>query len=245
MHYFIWNGMDSRTMGLIVGTLPALERGQERVEQVTIPGRRGQVTFLEGADILESVARTCSVYAVNDRSYYACMDWLRGEGEAVFSNEPDRVYYARIIEAVSFQPDGNSLRKADIVFLCDPYKGQWPKEPNISLSTSVNVYNPGDVAARPIITMPPVTENSIGVLTISRTVGGATVSNSYEFHYKNVSHFELNCETGLCRSNLGLDAGEIFDPTNSGIPEFPKGACTISAAGFTDSIAIEPRWRWV
>jgi phage-related protein len=238
-------------MGLLVSVLPAIERAPERVEQVTIPGRRGAVTILEGADILEPIARTCSVYARNDRSYRACLDWLRGEGEAVFSNEPDRVYYARIIEAVSFQPDGNSLRKADIVFLCDPYKGQYPKENNISLTDSVEVFNPGDVAAKPIITMPPVEppaeegEDSIGVITISRTVDGETVSSAYEFHYKDVTHFELNCETGLCRSNLGFESGDIFDPMNSGLPEIPTGACTITATGFTNSIAIEPRWRWV
>lgn len=225
-------------MGLLVSVLPAIERAPERVEQVTIPGRRGQVTFLEGADILEPLARTCSVYARNDRSYRACLDWLRGEGEAVFSNEPDRRYFARIIEAVSFQPDGNSLRKADIVFLCDPYKGQYPPEASISLTDSVEVFNPGDLDAYPIITMPPVVQNGVGQITIG--------THGYEFAYKaDITHFELDCETGLCRSSLGLDAGEIFNPINSGIPSLPKGACTITATGFTNSIAIEPRWRWV
>lgn len=245
MSYFIWKGVDSRTMGLLVGVLPAIERGQERVEQIIVPGRRGVVTFTEGADILEPLARTCTVYAQNDRSYYACMDWLRGEGEAVFSNEPDRVYYARIVEAVRFQPDGNSLRKADIVFLCDPYKGQWPKEPNISVTSyatqgsavAVDVYNPGDVAARPIIHMPPVTSGSVGQITIG--------TQTYEFSYKeNVTNFMLDCESGICLTNLGYDS-DIFQPTNSGVPTIPKGTSAVTAVGFSAGIVIEPRWRWV
>lgn len=242
MNYFIWNGVDSRTMGLMVGQLPPIARAQERVEQVTIPGKPGQVTFIEGDDVYEPLLRDCKVYGINDGSYRKALSWLRGSGTVIFSNELDRRYFARIVEGVQFEPYGNSLRAANIAFLCEPYKGQWPEESGVTVANDVTVtlYNPGDVPAKPIIHMPPVdSEAGIGVVTIN--------GYAYNFFYdENVDQngFQLDAESGILGTSYGYSA-TIFVPQDIGLPVLRKGSNIIEVSGFTGSVVIEPRWRWV
>lgn len=237
MNYFIWNGTDSRTMALIVSQLPPIERAPERAEQVTIPGKAGAVTFLEGEDIYEPILRECKVFAINDGSYRPCLAWLRGSGTVVFSNEPDRQYFARIMEGVKFEADGNSLREATIPFLCEPYKGQWPPESRVTIDNddTVTVYNPGDVPAKPVIYMP----NIDGEATI--TINGEVYTF---FHGNETQGCLLDAESGIL--SIGTEySATIFVPQMNGLPVLKKGNNTITVGGFTDAVVIEPRWRWV
>ena len=244
MHYFIWNGIDSRTMGLMVGQLPPLQRAEERVEQVTIPGKPGAVTFIEGDYIYEAVRKDCKVYAKNEEDYRKCFKWLQGTGKVIFSNEPDRVYTGRISSAVVFQRYDNSLRTATISFICEPYKGQWPPESGISIANGATkqIVNPGDIPSKPIIHMPAV----------DATAGTAVISidgNIYNFFHDadggaDNNGFSLDSETGILNTPSGYNS-TIFVPQVLGLPTLPVGASTIEVSGFTAGIVIEPRWRWI
>ena len=37
--YFIYNGIDSREMGVIITSMPPVIRAEKRVDTITIPGR--------------------------------------------------------------------------------------------------------------------------------------------------------------------------------------------------------------
>ena len=52
--FFIWNGIDCRSMGIIMRGPAAIVRPEERVQHVTIPGRSGDLTELEGENIYNS-----------------------------------------------------------------------------------------------------------------------------------------------------------------------------------------------
>ena len=58
--YFVWNNIDSRTMGLISKAHAPIVRPEERVQHVAIPGRSGDLTELEGNDIYNSYIQTVS-----------------------------------------------------------------------------------------------------------------------------------------------------------------------------------------
>ena len=47
--YFIFKGMDSRTMDVRMSGPAPIVRGEERVSHVTIPGRPGELTLTEGS----------------------------------------------------------------------------------------------------------------------------------------------------------------------------------------------------
>ena len=48
MAYFIYNGKDSRDMGVILESLPPITRPKRRMETLTIPGRNGTLCIDEG-----------------------------------------------------------------------------------------------------------------------------------------------------------------------------------------------------
>ena len=52
--YFVWNGADSRSMGIITKAHAPLIRPEERVNHVQIPGRSGDLTETEGKNIFNS-----------------------------------------------------------------------------------------------------------------------------------------------------------------------------------------------
>ena len=47
--FFIWNGIDCRSKGVIMRGPAAIVRAEERVKHVEIPGREGDLTETEGA----------------------------------------------------------------------------------------------------------------------------------------------------------------------------------------------------
>ena len=47
--YFIYNGIDSRMMGVIVTAMPPTVRAAQRVESVKVPGRSGSLHETDGS----------------------------------------------------------------------------------------------------------------------------------------------------------------------------------------------------
>ena len=48
MGWFHFKGKDSRDFGILISAAPEKVRAERRVEQVTIPGRSGELTMDEG-----------------------------------------------------------------------------------------------------------------------------------------------------------------------------------------------------
>lgn len=219
--YFIWNGADSRTRGMWINALPDIIRPEERVEYVTIPGRRGDVSLIEGKDIYNAYEKQCIITVKTDEDYSYLLGWLRGSGKVIFSNEPDREYDARIV-SVQFQRIGNSLRRGLITFHCQPYKAQVPHEKNLTVSSLVTVYNPGDVEAKPLVVL-------TGTGQVSISIGKKVMQ------FTNLTgSIQIDCDAEIMTLPLEW-IGEYLT--------IPKGYSTINV---TNCIAdIEPRWRWL
>ena len=88
--WFLWNGKDSRQMGLVISTPPRMVPA-ERVESITIPGRPGAVLRTEGVGVYDPYVLTVRAANRSTASLGTILSWLRGSGELVFSTEPDRV----------------------------------------------------------------------------------------------------------------------------------------------------------
>ena len=59
--FFIWNGIDCRSRGVIMRGPAAIIRAEERVKHVEIPGRAGDLTETDGADIFNSYIQTVTI----------------------------------------------------------------------------------------------------------------------------------------------------------------------------------------
>lgn len=234
--WFIWNGMNSDAMGLWISKLPKITRAPERYEQVEIPGRAGKLTLLEGDDVYDDYVKEVSVQTVNwNPLLHEVINKLRGEGDMVFSNEIDRVYHGRIAPEVAFERLGNSLLQAKIQIITEPFKrNRYEAKDRISSSDSViNIYNPGDVASRPYVSVTGV-GNYTGI-----TIGG--VSMGFD---SLTGTIDIDCDAEVI-TYLNSGVREIW--TGSYIGEFwkiPVGASQIAVTGGA-SIVLDPKWRWV
>lgn len=230
MPWFLWNNVDSRTMGLWVSQLPAPTRAAERVQEVTIPGRAGTLTLKAGENVHEGYVKECVVTAPWASDFTALLDWLTGDGMVVFSNEPDRVYWAHLAGEVKFDRISNSLKQATIPFYVHPHKGQYPPESDIALNASGSVRNPGSVAAMPILT-----------LTFTESCSVAVGGNEMTFtHTGNAAEETITVD---CDAEIVTDGNGIWEGDVTGA--FLRLAPGQNEITLTDCTAIiKPRWRW-
>lgn len=224
MPWFNWKNRNSYAEGLWISKLPKITRAKERYQEVTIPGRAGSLMLLEGDDVYESYVKESTVICPNNRSVQKYLEWLRGSGEVIFSNEPDFVYEARIANEVEFERVGNSLLQAKVKFFVQPYKHRrHPEGDTILIATASTIYNPGNVASRPQVTV----NGSSSV-----TIAGQTMT----FGGQATDRLVVDCDAGIV-----LLSGEIFTGTVSGdFWRIPPGSSQVTGA-----CTIFPRWRWV
>ena len=78
--FFIWNGKDCRSMGIIMRGPAAIIRPEERVKHVEIPGLSGDLTETEGQNIFNSYIQTVSISVRGGFRVSKVYEWLRGAG---------------------------------------------------------------------------------------------------------------------------------------------------------------------
>lgn len=169
-YYFEWNGVRSDTKGIRLQEMPHIIRPQERVEHVTLPGRTGELTLTEGADIYESYIQTIPLIIDNAADVAAAEAWLRGDGYVTFSCQPTLKQRARVINSVDFHKHSRNSNwwVATVQFYCFPLKEPKTAMAQEVTSSGTTVTNNGSAVSRPKITI----EGS-GNITLS--AGGKTL----------------------------------------------------------------------
>ena len=154
--YFIWKGIDCRAMGVKLQGPVAIVRPEERVEHITIPGRSGDMTQLEGDPeedelIFNSYIQTVTIMVQGWSRVREVYKWLRGAGYVTFHGEPDRRQKARIIGAVTLNKHSRNLDwwVGEVQFYCQPLKEKLTDD-KATLSAAGNVDAEGDVTAKPL-----------------------------------------------------------------------------------------------
>lgn len=228
--YFIWNGRDSRVMGVIVQSYPPIIRPPERVIQQTIPGRAGTLTITEGPDVYDSYIKQFVIGLRPGADAQAVSAWLRGAGQMVFGNEPQFAYTGRILAAVQFDKIGSwRLKTAGVQLYTHPFKQQNPPEAALTVSSATeSLYNPGDVGARPLLQI-----GTGGAVSIQ--LGGTSLSIPSA-----PAGLVIDCEAGAM-----LSGGSVWTGAWEG--EFLYIAPGVNAVAISGggSITLTPRWRWV
>lgn len=232
--WFQFNGIDSRDMGLWVSMLPSIQRPKERTATVDVYGRAGSLTLIEGRDIYEEYDKTCSVLVISEADFLRLHQWLRGSGEVIFSNEPDRIYSCRISSEVDFKKLSNDLKQADITFTVYPFKRSTIPPAEIAITGPTTIKNPGDIVSRPVVT---ITGTGNMILTVNG--GELTVVGDAE----ETGAYILDSATEFC-TNQG---GENLSARVTG--DYPvlvpgENAVSFSGEGVT-SVKIKPVWWYL
>lgn len=150
-NYFVWKGTDSRSMGIILSDPIPIIRPEERVEHIQIPGRSGDLTELEGEAVFNSYIQTVSLIVRGGYRIREIYNWLRGSGYVTFSGDPDKRQPARVVGAVTLQKHSRNLDMwvGEVQFYCQPMKERLEDVSEV-LTSQTNVYNRGDVLAKPL-----------------------------------------------------------------------------------------------
>lgn len=134
MNYLIWKNIDSRTLkGLIISELPPITKPPMRVQETTIDGVDGSIIEDLGYEaydkqILIGLSRNFDIDEI--------IKYFSGEGNIVFSNEPDKYYKAKIIEQIDYERLVR-FRTATIKFKVQPFKYKYLEDADVLTSESV------------------------------------------------------------------------------------------------------------
>jgi phage-related protein len=234
--YFIWNGIDCRSMGVWLQGPVAIVRPEERVRHVEIPGRSGDLTETEGEYIYNSYIQTATILVKGGYRVRDVYAWLRGAGYVTFSGEPDRRQKARIIGAVTLNKHAYNLDwwVGEIQFYCQPLKEKLQEETVTITSSGSTIRNNGDVECYPLIKAVPslsllgiAVGDKPGLIITGQTSGSAIWIDSATMEIWNADR-----------------SATITEKSSGNFPVLQPGSNIITFAGIS-SIEIEKRERFL
>ena len=233
--YFIWNGKDCRSMGVMLqGPVPII-RPEERVQHVEIPGRSGDLTELEEEQIYNSYIQTVTIQVQGGYRVRDIFNWMKGAGYVTFHGEPDRKQAARIIGAITLNKHSRNLDwwVGEAQFYCQPLKKLLTEVPVTITSSGSTVMNAGDVKSKPKITATASgTSMSITVGGKTLTISGLTSGNDY------IIDSEI---TEVCTA----DRSALLTENSQGdFPRLAQGSNTITGSGWS-KLVIDRRERFL
>ena len=230
-HYFKWNGTDSRTKHIRVPNRIPIIRPEERVQRITIPGRSGELTETEGENVYNSYIQTIEISVDGLANVHDVETWLKGEGQVVFDNQPQRSQKARIQGVVTLEKHSRNVDKwkGTVQFYCDPIKKD-TAESNITITSSgTTVNNPGDMTAYPLIAI-----TGSGAITISAGGNTLTIPDC-------TSGWVVDSENEWILSGT-TPQGNVC---SGNFPVLKPGSNTIAFTGSITSLVITPRFRYM
>lgn len=122
MNTIFWKGVFSTTIeGLLISELPPITKPPLRVKETTIDGRDGSVIEELG---YSSYDKSITIGLHGNFNINKVIKYFTGEGEIIFSNEPDKVYTAKIVDQIDY----NRLlrfRTAVVKFRVQPFKHKY------------------------------------------------------------------------------------------------------------------------
>lgn len=229
MGWFHFKGKDSRDFGILISAAPEKVRAERRVEQVTIPGRSGELTMDEGTYAPYVLSVECSTRGSENLD--EILAWLDGAGELILCTEPDKVFRASIY---------NKISVADMIYLYNSFLLQFRVQPfkysvnaagdALELTAPTTIRNSGTVYSEPLITVygsGDITLNINGNPYPLRNVdGNITIDSEMMEVFK-----------GSTNQNSKYGGAEF--------PRFEVGQNEIRWTGNVSKIKIQPRWRWL
>ena len=231
MNYIIWNNKDSRDInGLLICELPPITKPQMRAKETVVDGVDGSIIEELG---YESYDKTIAVGLRVGADIDEISEFFTGNGDIVFSNEPNKYYRARIIKSIDYARLLR-YRVAKVTFRVQPFKYNRVEEEIVANvdRQSVVVENIGNHTAKPIITIK-------GSGTVELSVNGSAIC-TYTFP---------EGEDTVILDSEKQDAyfGSVLKNRNM-VGDFPileKGNNTLSWSGTVNSIRISRYSRWL
>jgi phage-related protein len=233
MNFITLNGIRSDSVkGLLISELPPVVKPQQRTEIEEIDGRDGDIVTKLGYSAYD---RTMLIGLHGDFDIDDVIRFFDSEGEAVFSNEPDKLYKYQILDDIEFERLIR-FRKAKVSFHVQPFKYsavERIKTINAETEDSFRVLNSGNTVARPRITI-----TGSGTINLSLNNHQMFVINLGNEGYITIDTEEMNAYKGsVLKNRLVTGNYDNFALT--------LGMNVISWTGDVDAVSIEKYSRWI
>ena len=119
MNSIIWKGVSSTSIqGLLICELPPITKPEMRTKETIIDGRDGSIIEELG---YASYVKTITIGLHGNFDIDKIIKYFTGEGDIIFSNEPDKVYKAKICGRIDYTRLLR-YRQASIPFMVQPFK---------------------------------------------------------------------------------------------------------------------------
>lgn len=231
MNFINWKGKDSREIkGLLICDLPPITKPKMRVKETIIDGVAGSIIEELG---YESYDKTISVGLKIGADVDEIIEYFTGNGNIVFSNEPNKYYRASIINGIDYARLSR-YRVAKVTFRVQPFKydNEEIEIYNIGNGQEMTVTNIGNHTSKPLITIK-------GTGTVELSVNGNMICR-YDFPSE---------ENTVILDSEKQDAylGDVLKNRNM-IGDFPvleKGINKLSWSGTVERIGIKRYSRWL
>jgi predicted phage tail component-like protein len=196
MNFITLNGIRSDSVkGLLISELPPVVKPQQRTEIEEIDGRDGDIVTKLGYSAYD---RTMLIGLHGDFDIDDVIRFFDSEGDAIFSNEPDKLYKYQILDDIEFERLIR-FRKAKVSFHVQPFKYsavERIKTINAETEDSFRVLNSGNTVARPRITI-----TGSGTINLSLNDHQMFIINLGNEGYITIDTEEMNAYKGSVLKN--------------------------------------------
>lgn len=243
MHKITFNGTASDTLGVRIERSPRIIRPRRKSDVVTIPGRNGDIVFMQDAwnnyiqpyEIFFGTGADLSAETAAD----AVSTWLHSASDYARLEdtfEPDIYRLAYYTEETDIENALTEYGRTTIRFNCRPERFLKSGETAVTISSSGgSVTNPTKFAAKPLIR---VNGSGNGTLTIAGT------NKTYSVSLTGISSYiYLDCdEQNAYRTAADNQNAKVTITQGGDFPRLESGTNTISWTGSVTSVVITPRW---
>lgn len=234
--YIILNNKDSRSIkGLLISSLPPISKPPIRTRIETVDGRDGDIVTTLGFEAYDKPIKIGLTY---NYDIDEIIEYFNSSGEVIFSNEPDKYYRYAIYEQIDFEKL-IKFKTAEVVLHVQPFKFSTIEKPQTftvsSSPANLNVYNAGNIYARPIITI-----TAIGDVALS--LNGSEILN-IEFG-ETAQTIIINCEELNAYDEQNILLNRLVAGNYDNI-KLNKGSNEIGLTGNVSSLTINKYSRWI
>ena len=214
--------------GVIPVRRPDIPAPEERIEEISVPGRDGILTSSEGLyDTIVIPVEMNFMCSKRDWSgvYRKAKKWLSGSGKLRFSDDPGYFYKALFCRVTSTERTSWRIGKFTAEFTCDPYI--YSDEGEKEFEASDSIYNPGAVC-HPLYR---IAGEGLCTLTV----------NGYEFTANVGQEIIIDSDRQISYKNDGqsLNTDVTGDYAKLWLP--PGDNTVTGSDGF--AVSITPKWR--
>ncbi len=231
--YIIFNGIDSRELGVVVEQLPDFHRALRNVELIPVSGRDGRLEQDDETHDVYTTPMKINCFGVPLSRVYA---WLSGAGWLISSDEPDRAVWTSMhmpIKPTRFRVNDACYDSLLCTVYCQPYRYFYPEAEDVTVTASpAEIENPGTWRSQPVITIRGSGDFSV-------------LLGQYQMDFEDIEGgIVVDCELEEC---LSLDGAELLN-SRANMDEYPRlmpGANYIqwSGTGTIESITVRRRCR--